>query len=464
MLACTVLPTTALATDELSSGPYSEDSQLSAEAYSALGLTVSDDTGDAGTYAPYGNDENVSTSLLSDDEVYMAANGVRTNAFTLRGKLNQLSNVNTDTYQNEATYSRISDDYGAMHGAYEFWGVNELYNKPSEYPDKAHEMNQMGVDYLSPLSDNKNDVIKGSTYNGFSGKYATSVSANLGSGYKDHVIELRAYGSQYYTMVGNQRFGGAFAVKVFSLDTEGNRTEVASLSPTVNESQIQTNDYSDELAYLRTGYLQEYDSCFEVAAADVDGDGVDEVFCYTGCYKDENGERLACIDMWDLSSDSSWSHTQEWVDCGKASYYVTENELDQIRNSKDDPIARMQLMKAPVVTLAGGDLDRRGGEELAITVSAPTNHDNPTDAARCYIYTWDSAGKRLAAVKSDDLGTDYIPLSTTVGATSAMVSANCTFGTFRTSDTDTATTLVIAGWDCGGSSNAEYSNFGYRYV
>ena len=45
-----------------------------------------------------------------------------------------------------------------------------------------------------------------------------------------------------------------------------------------------------------------------------------------------------------------------------------------------------------------------------------------------------------------------------------MVSANCTFGTFRTSDADTATTLVIAGWDCGGSSNAEYSNFGYRYV
>jgi hypothetical protein len=124
----------------------------------------------------------------------------------------------------------------------------------------------------------------------------------------------------------------------------------------------------------------------------------------------------------------------------------------------------MQLIMAPVVTLAGGDLDRRGEEELAITVSAPTNHDNPTDAARCYIYTWDDTAKRLSAVVNDGLGNDYIPLSTTVGATSAMVSANCTFGTFRTSDTDTATTLIIAGWDCGGSSNAEYANFGYRYV
>jgi hypothetical protein len=124
----------------------------------------------------------------------------------------------------------------------------------------------------------------------------------------------------------------------------------------------------------------------------------------------------------------------------------------------------MQLMMAPVVTLAGGDLDRRGGEELAITVSAPTNHDNPTDAARCYIYTWDDTSKRLSVVVNDGLGNDYIPLSTTVGATSAMVSANCTFGTFGTSDTDTATVLIIAGWDCGGGSNAEYANFGYRYV
>ena len=404
----------------------------------------------------------MSTALLSDDEVYVAANGARNNVYTLRGKLNQLYDPNTGA-EGLVGYTTISDDYGGMGGAYLFWPINELYGTSGD-SGTAVDMVEKGVSYYSPLSDNENDVIKGSTNNGFSGKYATSVSADLGSGYKDHVVELRAYGSQYYTMVGNRQLSGAFAVKVFSLDTEGNRTEVASLSPTVNESQIQASNYSDELAYLRVGYLQEYDAYFEVAAADVDGDGVDEVFCYAGCYKDENGERLACVDMWDLQSDGSWSHTQEWVNCGQASYYVTEHELAEIRNSKDDPTDRMQLMMAPVVTLAGGDLDRRGGEELAITVSAPTNHDNPTDAARCYIYTWGSASKRLSAVVNDGLGNDYIPLSTTVGATSAMVSANCTFGTFRTSDADTATTLVIAGWDCGGSSNAEYSNFGYRYV
>ncbi len=462
MLAFVALPATAMADDALNPGPYSESNQLSTDAYSALGLTPSDDTGDAGTYAPYGNDKNVSTTLVSDDEVYMAANGARKNVYTLRGKLNQLCDANTGA-EGLVGYTTISDDYGGMAGAYLFWPINELYGTSSD-SGVAVDMVKKGVTYYSPLSDNENDVIKGSTNNGFSGKYATSVSADLGSGYKDHVVELRAYGSQYYTMVGNRQLSGAFAVKVFSLDTEGNRTEVASLAPTVNESQIQASNYSDELAYLRAGYLQEYDAYFEVAAADVDGDGVDEVFCYAGCYKDENGERLACVDMWDLQSDGSWSHTQEWVNCGQASYYVTEHELAEIRNSKNDPTDRMQLMMAPVVTLAGGDLDRRGGEELAITVSAPTNHDNPTDAARCYIYTWDDTAKRLSAVVNDGLGNDYIPLSTTVGATSAMVSANCTFGTFRTSDADTATTLVIAGWDCGGSSNAEYSNFGYRYV
>ena len=52
MLAFAVLSATALADDAVSPGLYSESSQLSTEAYSALGLTVSDDTGDAGTYAP----------------------------------------------------------------------------------------------------------------------------------------------------------------------------------------------------------------------------------------------------------------------------------------------------------------------------------------------------------------------------------------------------------------------------
>lgn len=358
MLALATLPTAALADDALNPGPYSESNQLSTDAYSALGLTVSDDTGDAGTYAPYGNDKNVSTTLLSDDEVYMAANGARKNVYTLRGKLNQLCDANTGE-EGLVGYTTISDDYGGMAGAYLFWPINELYVTSSN-PGTAVDMVEKGVSYYSPLSDNENDVIKGSTNNGFSGKYATSVSADLGSGYKDHVVELRAYGSQYYTMVGNQQLSGAFAVKVFSLDTEGNRTEVASLAPTVNENQIQASNYSDELACLRAGYLQEYDAYFEVAAADVDGDGVDEVFCYAGCYKDENGERLACIDMWDLQPDGSWSHTQEWVDCGQASYYVTEHELDEIRNSKDDPTYRMQLMLAPVVTLADGDFDRRG--------------------------------------------------------------------------------------------------------
>ena len=229
VLAFASLPMTALANDELSPGPYSQSSQLSTDAYSALGLTVSDDTGDAGTYAPYGNDENVSTTLLSDDEVYVAANGARNNVYTLRGKLNQLYNANTNA-EGLIGYTTISDDYGGMGGAYLFWPINELYGTSSD-SGIAVDMVEKGVSYYSPLSDNENDVIKGSTNNGFSGKYATSVSADLGSGYKDHVVELRAYGSQYYTMVGNQQPSGAFAVKVFSLDPEGNRTEVASLAP-----------------------------------------------------------------------------------------------------------------------------------------------------------------------------------------------------------------------------------------
>jgi hypothetical protein len=129
---------------------------------------------------------------------------------------------------------------------------------------------------------------------------------------------------------------------------------------------------------------------------------------------------------------------------------------------------------APVVTLAGGNLDRKGGDELAMTVSAPTDHDSPDKAARCYLYTWDASSKRLAGIDglNKEIGSDYIlpynPTPISGKKTEAMVSANCAFGTSETESGQTTLGLIIAGWDCGNASNLskdnKYRNAGYRYV
>lgn len=60
--------------------------------------------------------------------------------------------------------------------------------------------------------------------------------------------------------------------------------------------------YEGRFKYLDAGYLQEHDAVFDVEAGDVDGDGVDELFVYAGCYVDENGVRKAVVDMYDLGA------------------------------------------------------------------------------------------------------------------------------------------------------------------
>ena len=64
--------------------------------------------------------------------------------------------------------------------------------------------------------------------------------------------------------------------------------------------------YEGRFKYLDAGYLQEHDAVFDVEAGDVDGDGVDELFVYAGCYVDENGVRKAVVDMYDLEG-GNWT-------------------------------------------------------------------------------------------------------------------------------------------------------------
>lgn len=466
-LAC-ALSTASLATTAYAEvKTYSPDDQLSLDVYSSLGLATSElDEETARETAPYDASElDSTTTLLTMDDVYVAANGRHDNTYTLRSRLNRLDDDKRGT--------GVHDNFGNMVGAYNFYGTSASKDNASD----GHRTD-------GALSDNANDVVRSATHYGFSGKYATSVAVDLGSGWDDHVAELRAYGSDTSSYMGyGTSYRGGITIRLFSLDEAGNRTLETYLMPTVNDSQLWYDTAAKGAAarakYLNAGYLQENDAVFEIEAADVDNDHVDEIFCYTGAYEDRDSTRYAIVDMFDIDPEAKdVSHSTTELDAGPSNLYVTNRELQDSAGRKDDRWYRQLLKQSPVVTLAAGNLDLHGGEEVAMTVSAPGSHDNVAKVGKCYVFTWDGATSSLRGVDglNDEVGGPYVPLYNTNqtggNQNQGMASANCAFGTFQVPGSSgtvkTTTALIVAGWDRTGSTDISkddhYTQAAYRYV
>ena len=184
----------------------------------------------------------------------------------------------------------------------------------------------------------------------------------------------------------------------------------------------------------------------DVAAADVNGDGKDELFVYAGRWKDENGTRYAYVDVFDTASMERTGQLK--INAGKASAYQQATQW------------QWQIEKIPVVTLAGGDLDRDGKEEIAVTSSAPTDNNNVASAAHLTVFTEESG--TLTPVS----GLNTVSLA---DGEQAMVSANCAFGTFSLPDTGiTGTVLIAAGYQSNNASSAHdsgaYTTAAYRFA
>ncbi len=423
--------------------------------YEALNLSISPEL-PANSIAPY--PENRVTDVISSREVYVAANGTKKNVYTLRNYLDALGPSNRQSVK-EITHS----DDGALYGAYSWYGIN------SDSLDSTH-----GGSTGSYLSWNTESVLTVSDAE-FDGKYATSVPLSLtkGADARDNCIaELRAYGrnaSQKWRGNG-EYYTGLIKIVVYSIAEDGTRTQVASLLPTLHESQFLHMDGYHELNYVDFGYQQEYDAYFELEAADVDGDGIDELFAYTGAYEDREGNRYAMVYMFRTTDGANWDYSVIYLDTGAAANYLTIEEIKD-RNKKGTDYWRWQLARlAPVVTIAAGDLDRDGTEEVAITTSAPTMHKKPADAAACHIFHWDETEDNVVSVKT----LESIDLSDAAEGGSntgrAMVSANTTFGNFAlptSSYSYMVGAFVIAGWqsnDATANPNGSWSDFAYRYV
>lgn len=418
--------------------------------YQALGLGTSEDI-PADTVGPYSTD--TPTTFATRSEVYMAANGSHGNRYTLRDKLENVERGDI------GGSSKLTDGYGSVWGAAKFWqNVNNFDTNSDLYKHSDY-----GGGTWSYLSNNESSTVLANDNNGFSGIHATSVEfcSDASTGKKSRVAELRAYGDSSSTTIDGKSYAGKVELVLYSFSNGRTRTLDTHLPVTVNTNMM----YEGRFKYLDAGYLQEHDAVFDVEAGDVDGDGVDELFVYAGCYVDENGVRKAVVDMYDLEG-GNWKQSVVKIDAGNAADYTTHN--------KGGNDSWTQLQSAPVVSLAAGDLDRDFCDDLAIVVSAPYGKKNIDKSTHCELFSWDAS--KGALVHVDALG-DAGAISLSANG-KTMVAANATFGTFAAYDEEgkktgeTVTGLILAGYDWQrsafdyGASDGSKGLYGalYRYA
>lgn len=400
--------------------------EIDSSTYAALGLSLNAEDKGASLTAPYSK-EHVSQAFTAS-EVYVAASGSQANRYLIRDGFDRMETNNRDSAVWDG--DNKSNVQGNLDGAYIRYAVNG-YGLPSD----------KGNTYVSKLSSNSANVTDYNT-NGFSGIYATSTAYNSGNGKDNYVAELRAYGRDKKTTIAGTQKDGGFELALFKVDDNGKRSSADTLSPTATAEMT----YGGGMAYFTRRYVQEMDAIMDVAAADVNGDGKDELFVYAGRWKDENGTRYAYVDVFNTTSMKCIDELK--INAGKSSSYQQATQW------------QWQIEKIPVVTLAGGDLDRDGKEEIAVTASASTDNSNVASAAHLTVFTEESG--TLTPVS----GLDTVSLA---NGEQAMVSANCTFGTFSLPDTGiTGTVLIAAGYQSNNASSAHdsgaYTTAAYRFA
>ena len=483
-MALLCLPQPALAVDygtdepgKLTLEEAQKASDITPEIYNDLGLTMSPDI-PSDSKAPL--PENRAIDVISNREVYITARGDYGSIYLVRDYLERLGPSSTF-----GKHGKTNDGNGSLYGAYYTYGINE--HKPYGYG-----LEDYGSTYDSYFSANEDS---GSGREGssvlhkgrdeFEGKYATSVAFSVKKGKDakdDHVAEIWAYASdkvQQYEGDG-KNYPGRIELKIFSVSEGGIRTEVATLVPALHKSQILDSSGYRELMYLEIGYQQEYDAYFELEAADVDGDGIDELFMYSGAYEDEGGNRKAIVYMFKSENGSDWALKQVRLDTGPTSNYVTLSDLQKANpnpwyDHHVDLWRHMLARTVPVVTIKAGDLDRNGTEEVAFVTSAPTGHKKAADAAVCRIFHWDKSTNTVSSIEGlDNIRLNDAESSGDSKVGRAMMSANATFGTFL-QPTELAPgeaahvvdAFFIAGWeskDSTGGPNGAYENFAYCYL
>lgn len=402
--------------------------------YDSLGIVLpGEEVMDSNDKSPFGTDENQSVPLYTANEIYVATNGWKGNSYSVRNGFDRLS----DPHEINRGADR-SNGWGNMDGAYAYYGTS---------PSSIKSGN--GYTTGSKISSNRGNSLN-VEYNGFSGLYSTSVALDGGDGKDNYVAELRAYGDN----VKSHDHWGKIEVQIFKISAGGKRTLVYSYEPKYNDNSF----FSDRYRYFTRLYVQELDAVFEIQKADVNGDGLDDLFVYTGRYADDaNGNRIAYVDALQGTGNGQFVYKQDLtINCGPSKWFDA------------NPDWHIGLRKVPVVTLAGGDLKKGndGTENIVVTASAPTDHSKVADIARAKVFECPAqANVELTVIPE----LEDISLAAPNGNV-AMVSANCTFGEFAlpTDRNVKGNVLFLAGYQSNNETSyrktGTYGIAAFKYV
>lgn len=419
------------------------ETEIDESTYKALGLSTDIDKSKAAV--PYDKD-NIST-FAEVNEVYVAANGNYRNKYTVRDGFDRIGDFKDRT-------TKVNSSLGNLYGAYGFYDLGEDNVKVEH-----------GGSRDSNISSNMGNVLKKDS-NGFNGLYATSVAFDGGDGKTNYVAELRVHGDKVFspagwksikTVIDGKEYRGKIDVNIFKIAADGTRYSIATLTPTLNKNST----YSDGLLYFIRRYQQELDAMFEIEKADLNGDGFEDLLVYCGTYEDRNindqNIRYAIVDVYYGKGNGRFTKGNNIsIPGGLASNY---------ESGTDGSWCDYGIGRAPVVTLAGGDLEQDGRDEAAVAVSGSVLNYNMAKAGHMTVYTYKDGG--LVPIE----GLNEVSLGDTDGRKQnyGMYAANCAFGRFKYPGSGAMVTgLIVGGYY---SSNSQYvqreyeaTQAAYRYV
>ncbi len=419
------------------------ETEIDESTYKALGLSTDIDKSKAAV--PYDKD-NIST-FAEVNEVYVAANGNYRNKYTVRDGFDRIGDFKDRT-------TKVNSSLGNLYGAYGFYDLGEDNVKVEH-----------GGSGDSNISSNMGNVLKKDS-NGFSGLYATSVAFDGGDGKTNYVAELRVHGDKVFspagwksikTVIDGKEYRGKIDVSIFKIAADGTRSSVATLTPTLNKNST----YGNGLLYFIRRYQQELDAMFEIEKADLNGDGFEDLLVYCGTYEDRNindqNIRYAIVDVYYGKGNGRFTKGNNIsIPGGLASNY---------ESGAGGSWCDYGIGRAPVVTLAGGDLEQDGRDEAAVAVSGSVLNYNMAKAGHMTVYTYKDGG--LVPIE----GLNEVSLGDTDGGKQnyGMYAANCAFGRFKYPGSGAMVTgLIVGGYY---SSNSQYvqreyeaTQAAYRYV
>lgn len=418
-LAPQTLPVWASATGEKSSTATQTESKLSANTYSALGLSRDvDTTGLDDGKQPYGKAEpgnTVATNVIN--ELYVNFNGSIHYGWSI------LDNIPMEFKDGQNITWTSPDNF---HGAMGYW-------RPG----------QQGVHYKNGASsrgalfgeNGETVAVHNEKIGDITSKSISSANKHLTYQYSKSEAFSPNTGKDNY--VAEMTIDSASQVYLYIYQVEGGNKRYVRSKFVCNASES-GGDANDKTNII---YNWEYDAMYDIAAGDMDGDGYDEIAVYA-----QNKVYVYSFKGGNLSSSPIATH-----------------DVTPPKGTSGD--ARYKKLKTAVVTLAFGDLNADDKDELVIAENIGYGATNiATGKVGIYRLETNESTKKNTLVKAmqDDISLE-IPGSSGIFSNAApMVRyANVATGDI---DGDYQDELIIAGYVSAKMNNAKCNRGDIAYM